>query len=124
MDRAILILTGSHEDERQVNEKKLIFLIFLNVMEYFSYFFLLDSYFKQAFLADLLMPYDLPDGTPSFKSYVNSKNNRFLNPDMASKNRLQPLIMILGFKIWVDHHKRIKESKNQNSTVHGVKDSW
>lgn len=43
------------------------------------------------------MPYDLPDGTPSFKSYVNSKNNRFLNPDMASKNRLQPPCKVLHF---------------------------
>lgn len=43
------------------------------------------------------MPYDLPDGSPSFKSYVNSKNNRFLNSDMASKNRLQPPCKVLHF---------------------------
>ena len=43
------------------------------------------------------MPYDLPDGSPSFKSYVNSKNNRFLNADMASKNRLQPPCKVLHF---------------------------
>ena len=43
------------------------------------------------------MPYHLPDGTPSFKSYVNSKNNRFLNADMASKNRLQPHCKVLHF---------------------------
>ena len=55
------------------------------------------SYSKQAFLADVSMPYDLPDGSPSFKSYVNSKNNRFLNSDMASKNRLQPPCKVLHF---------------------------
>lgn len=59
--------------------------------------FLCYSYSKQAFLADVSMPYDLPDGTPSFKSYVNSKNNRFLNADMASKNRLQPPCKVLHF---------------------------
>lgn len=48
-------------------------------------------------MADVSMPYDLPDGSPSFKSYVNSKNNRFLNPDMASKNRLQPPCKVLHF---------------------------
>lgn len=58
---------------------------------------LISSYSKQAFLADVSMPYDLPDGTPSFKSYVNSKNNRFLNSDMASKNRLQPPCKVLHF---------------------------
>lgn len=59
--------------------------------------YLLNSYSKQAFLADVSMPYDLPDGSPSFKSYVNSKNNRFLNADMASKNRLQPPCKVLHF---------------------------
>lgn len=57
----------------------------------------LFSYSKQAYLADASLPYDLPDGSPSFKSYVNSKNNRFLNADMASKNRLQPPCKVLHF---------------------------
>lgn len=47
-------------------------------------------YSKQAFLADVQQPYDLPDGTPSFKDYMGNKNNRFINPEMASKNRIQP----------------------------------
>lgn len=63
----------------------------------FTFSILFCSYSKQAFLADVSMPYDLPDGTPSFKSYVNSKNNRFLNSDMASKNRLQPPCKVLHF---------------------------
>lgn len=51
---------------------------------------LLGRYSKQAFLADVQQPYDLPDGTPSFKDYMGNKNNRFINPEMASKNRIQP----------------------------------
>ena len=51
---------------------------------------LLCRYSKQAFLADVQQPYDLPDGTPSFKDYMGNKNNRFINPEMASKNRIQP----------------------------------
>lgn len=48
------------------------------------------GYSKQAFLADVQQPYDLPDGTPSFKDYMGNKNNRFINPEQASKNRIQP----------------------------------
>lgn len=32
---------------------------------------------KQMYLSDIMVPYDLPDGTPSFKDYSNSKNNRY-----------------------------------------------
>lgn len=52
--------------------------------------FVVGRYSKQAFLADVQQPYDLPDGTPSFKDYMGNKNNRFINPEMASKNRIQP----------------------------------
>ncbi|KAK8385407.1 hypothetical protein O3P69_016316 [Scylla paramamosain] len=55
------------------------------------------GYSKQAFLADVQQPYDLPDGTPSFKDYMGNKNNRFINPEMASKNRIQPPSKILHF---------------------------
>ena len=67
------------------------------VINSFEFFCNFRSYSKQAYLADVSMPYDLPDGSPSFKSYVNSKNNRFLNSDMASKNRLQPPCKVLHF---------------------------
>ena len=58
---------------------------------------LLTGFAKQAFLADVANPYQLPDGTPSFQDFMGSKNNRFINPEMASKNRIQPPSKILHF---------------------------
>ncbi len=55
------------------------------------------GYSKQAFLADVQSPYQLADGTPSFQDFMGSKNNRFINPEMASKNRIQPPSKILHF---------------------------
>nr|CAD7438480.1 unnamed protein product [Timema bartmani] len=55
------------------------------------------GYSKQAFLSDSLNPWSLPDETPSFKDFINSRNNRFVNPAMASKNRIQPPSKILHF---------------------------
>jgi len=52
---------------------------------------------KQAFLADVQQPYDLPDGSPSFVDFMGNKNNRFINPEMAAKNRIQPPSKILHF---------------------------
>jgi heterogeneous nuclear ribonucleoprotein L len=52
---------------------------------------------KQAFLADVQQPYELPDGTHSFMDFMGNKNNRFINPEMASKNRIQPPSKILHF---------------------------
>lgn len=52
---------------------------------------------KQAFLTDVQSPFLLPDGTPSFIDFMGSKNNRFMNPEMASKNRIQPPTKILHF---------------------------
>jgi len=52
---------------------------------------------KQAFLADVQQPYELPDGSPSFMDFMGNKNNRFINPEMASKNRIQPPSKILHF---------------------------
>ncbi|XP_071450318.1 heterogeneous nuclear ribonucleoprotein L-like isoform X2 [Hetaerina americana] len=55
------------------------------------------GYSKQAFLSDVQHPYPLPDGSPSFKDFMGNKNNRFINPAMASKNRIQPPSKILHF---------------------------
>ncbi|KDR13299.1 Heterogeneous nuclear ribonucleoprotein L, partial [Zootermopsis nevadensis] len=52
---------------------------------------------KQAFLSDVLNPHLLPDKSPSFKDFMGNKNNRFINPTMASKNRIQPPSKILHF---------------------------
>jgi len=52
---------------------------------------------KQAFLADVQQPYELFDSSPSFMDFMGNKNNRFINPEMASKNRIQPPSKILHF---------------------------
>lgn len=54
-------------------------------------FFFIDYRFsKQNFLSEVTNPFSLPDHSPSFKEYTGSKNNRFLSPAQASKNRIQP----------------------------------
>jgi len=55
------------------------------------------GYSKQAFLNTVQQPYSLPDGSPSFKDFTSSKNNRFLNHGMASKNRIQAPSKVLHF---------------------------
>lgn len=55
------------------------------------------AFSKQAFLSDVTNPYILPDKTASFKDFTGSKNNRFLNPAMANKNRIQPPSKIVHF---------------------------
>ncbi|CAL8105582.1 unnamed protein product [Calicophoron daubneyi] len=42
---------------------------------------------KQTMIMDVPQPYELPDGSPSFKDYSTSRNNRYNTPQMASKNR-------------------------------------
>lgn len=48
------------------------------------------AFSKQNFLSEVINPFLLPDHTPSFKEFTGSKNNRFLSPAQASKNRIQP----------------------------------
>jgi heterogeneous nuclear ribonucleoprotein L len=55
------------------------------------------SYSKQAFLHDVMQPFSLPDGSPSFKDFMGNKNNRFRNPEVASKNRILPPSRVLHF---------------------------
>ncbi|XP_013379094.1 heterogeneous nuclear ribonucleoprotein L isoform X2 [Lingula anatina] len=55
------------------------------------------GYSKQAFLQDVPNPHDLPDGTPSFKDYMGNRNNRFTNPEAASKNRITPPAKVLHY---------------------------
>lgn len=55
------------------------------------------SYSKQAFLHDVMQPFTLPDGSPSYKDYMGNKNNRFKNPEVASKNRILPPSQVLHF---------------------------
>lgn len=55
------------------------------------------AYSKQPFLHDVVQPFILPDGSPSFKDYTGNKNNRFKNPEVASKNRISPPSQVLHF---------------------------
>jgi len=55
------------------------------------------SYSKQAFLNDVQQPFDLPDGSASFKDFMGNRNNRFTNPEAASKNRISPPAKVLHF---------------------------
>ncbi|CAH1099009.1 unnamed protein product [Psylliodes chrysocephalus] len=55
------------------------------------------AFSKQPYLSEVTNPYPLPDKSPSYKLYINNKNNRFMNPAMASKNRIQPPSKILHF---------------------------
>lgn len=52
---------------------------------------------KQAYLSDVVQPYTLPDSSFSFKDFMGNKNNRFINPAMAVKNRIQGPSKILHF---------------------------
>lgn len=65
------------------------------------------AFSKQNFLSEVINPFLLPDHTPSFKEYTGSKNNRFLSPAQASKNRIQPpskvsdlVFLLLSFSFW------------------------
>lgn len=74
------------------------------------------GYSKQAFLNDVQQPFTLPDGTPSFKDFVGSRNNRFSNPEAASKNRILPPSKMLHFfnapfNIPEDQMKKIFDDK-------------
>lgn len=48
------------------------------------------AFSKQPYLSEVTNPYPLPDKSPSYKEYITNKNNRFISPAMASKNRIQP----------------------------------
>lgn len=52
---------------------------------------------KQAFLNDVKQPFELPDGTPSFKDFMGNRNNRFTNPESALKNRISHPADVLHF---------------------------
>ena len=46
------------------------------------------SFSKQKYLVDASTVSDLPDGTPCYRTYTNSKNQRFWTPEQSSKNRI------------------------------------
>lgn len=58
------------------------------------------AFSKQPYLSEVTNPYPLPDKSPSYKEYITNKNNRFMNPAMASKNRIQPPSKVLNFELY------------------------
>lgn len=68
------------------------------------------AFSKQNFLSEVINPFSLPDHTPSFKEYTGSKNNRFLSPAQASKNRIQPPSKVsidrLIFNLFIECYSR------------------
>ncbi|KAG0444639.1 hypothetical protein HPB47_013549, partial [Ixodes persulcatus] len=49
-----------------------------------------QGYSKQAFLNDVQLPFELTDGTPSFKDLLGNRKNHFTSLEAASKNRIPP----------------------------------
>nr|CAH8826049.1 unnamed protein product [Trichobilharzia regenti]CAH8826052.1 unnamed protein product [Trichobilharzia regenti]CAH8826055.1 unnamed protein product [Trichobilharzia regenti] len=45
---------------------------------------------KQDVILDVSSPFQLLDGSPSFKDYSKDRNNRYTTPTMAKKNRIHP----------------------------------
>uniref|UniRef100_A0A0N4UQS6 RRM domain-containing protein n=1 Tax=Dracunculus medinensis TaxID=318479 RepID=A0A0N4UQS6_DRAME len=43
---------------------------------------------KQQVLHDIRDPFDLPDGTPSFRDYSKSRNQRYTTPELTARNRI------------------------------------
>lgn len=55
------------------------------------------GYSKQSFLVDPSTIPELPDGSPSFMSFTNSKNQRFWSPEASKKNRVFSPTKVLHF---------------------------
>lgn len=55
------------------------------------------SFSKQKYLVDSSSVMNLPDGTPCYKTYSNSKNQRFWTPEQSSKNRIFSPTKVLHF---------------------------
>ena len=49
---------------------------------------LVCSFSKQKYLVDPSSVSNLPDGTPCYKSFMESRNHRFWTPQQSSKNRI------------------------------------
>jgi len=68
----------------------------LNSLEFFNARMQL-SYSKQPYLNEVQSPHVLGDNTSSYADFSRNRNNRFLDPSKASKNRIQGPSSILHF---------------------------
>lgn len=59
------------------------------------------AFSKQPYLSEVTNPYPMPDKSPSYKEYITNKNNRFISPAMASKNRIQPPSKVSYFIVYL-----------------------
>nr|XP_023022208.1 heterogeneous nuclear ribonucleoprotein L-like [Leptinotarsa decemlineata] len=76
------------------------------------------AFSKQPFLSEVTNPYPLPDKSPSYKLYINNKNNRFMNPAMASKNRIQPpsKVILWGYDVVPPKAVKLFPMKSERSS--------
>uniref|UniRef100_A0A0X3PGT4 Heterogeneous nuclear ribonucleoprotein L n=2 Tax=Schistocephalus solidus TaxID=70667 RepID=A0A0X3PGT4_SCHSO len=52
---------------------------------------------RQTQIMDVPQPHTLPDGTESYKDFTHSRNNRYLQPESAAKNRIYPPSNVLHY---------------------------
>lgn len=70
---------------------------------------------------------NLPDGTPCYKTYSNSKNQRFWTPEQSSKNRilyerfckLHSFLVMYGMYIYI----RVRAVDRQKCYTVGLKNA-
>jgi len=55
------------------------------------------SFSKQKYLVDPTSISNLPDGTPCYKTFADSKNHRFWTPQQSNKNRIFSPTKVLHF---------------------------
>ena len=83
------------------------------------------SFSKQKYLVDASTVSDLPDGTPCYKTYTNSKNQRFWTPEQSSKNHILYLFILtlLDVEIYRGRWSVVLQSvNNKNGNVEGYVD--
>lgn len=59
--------------------------MYIKFSDYFFYFCRLS---RQATLHEVRDPTEMPDKTLSYRDYSSNRNNRFLSPEIATKNRI------------------------------------
>ena len=98
---AILVVQSSFEQKENalrrrysyictMQEKKVVFFHVSDTAINYSttVTLLVCSFSKQKYLVDPSSVSNLPDGTPCYKSFMESRNHRFWTPQQSSKNRI------------------------------------
>ena len=103
---AILVVQSSFEHKENalrhryscictMQEKKVVFFHVRDTAINYSATFTLHfcSFSKQKYLVDPSSVSNLPDGTPCYKSFMESRNHRFWTPQQSSKNRIHSVAL-------------------------------